>query len=111
MSKDIGLRPAGWRILIKPVSVSNKSKGGVIIPDEIQDIAKLSSVIGQVISVGAEAYRDPNKFTAAWVGDGDWVVIAKFSGAKFKINGEEYRLVNDDEILAIVEDPKTITPY
>ncbi len=108
---DIGLKPSGWRILIKPVAVSDKSKGGVYIPDEVQDVAKLSSVVGQVVGMGSEAYRDPNKFTSAWVGDGDWVVIAKYGGAKFKVNGDEYRLINDDEILAVVDDPKTITPF
>jgi chaperonin GroES len=109
--KTIPLRPAGWRILIKPNEVSEKSKGGVYIPDDLQDIAKLSNVVGQVIAVGSEAYRDPKKFTSAWVEEGQWVVISKFGGAKFKHNGEEYRLINDDEVLAIVDDPTMITAF
>ena len=111
MTKTLGIKPAGWRMLIKPVEVSEKSKGGIILTEQVKDITMLTSVVGQVVAKGGECYNDKSKFTHTWAEVGDWVMIGKYGGSKFNYQGDEYRLINDDEVLAIVDDPKSFSPF
>ena len=111
MTKKLGIKPAGWRMLIKPVKVEEKSKGGIILTEKVKDLTQLTSVVGQVVAVGGEVYQDKTKFSHSWAKEGDWVMIGKYGGSKFNYQDEEYRLINDDEVLAIVDDPKSFSPF
>jgi co-chaperonin GroES (HSP10) len=63
-----------------------------------------------VLKVGPEAYKDTNKFpSGAWCKAGDFVLVRTYSGTRFKIYGKEFRLINDDQVDAVVQDPRGLT--
>ena len=106
--------PTGWRILIMPYIPPKVSKGGVELPDEVHERERLAINVGLVMAVGPLAYKDRNKFGnqddknenwRPWCKEKDWVIFGKYAGSRFKIDGGELRLLNDDEILAVIEDP------
>lgn len=99
--------PKGYRILIAIPEVSQKTEGGVFIPDERRNAEETASLIGYVLKVGSEAYADANRFpTGAWCKEGDFVIFRSYSGTRFKVMGKEFRLINDDTVEAVVEDPR-----
>ena len=99
--------PTGWRILIMPYTPPKVTKGGIEIPDEVLDRERLAINVGLVMAVGPLAYKDESKFgsESPWCKKNDWVMFGKYAGSRFSIDGGELRLLNDDEILAVVEDP------
>lgn len=102
-------QPTGWRILILPFQGKKKSEGGVIIPDQVRERESLATVCGYVLRMGPDCYKDPDKFTAGpWCSQGDWVIFGRYAGSRFKIEGGEVRIINDDEILATISDPNDI---
>ncbi len=99
--------PKGYRILIAIPEVNVKTQGGVYLPDERRGAEETASIIGYVISLGDECYADKSKFpTGAWCKAGDFVIFRSYSGTRFKIGGKEFRLINDDTVEAVVEDPR-----
>jgi co-chaperonin GroES (HSP10) len=102
-------KPTGWRIAILPYRGAKKSKGGIALAEETQKRTQLSTVIGYVLKVGDLAYADMDKFpTGPWCKEGDWVVFGRYAGARITIDGGEIRILNDDEIVGIVNDPEDI---
>jgi co-chaperonin GroES (HSP10) len=99
--------PKGYRILIAIPEVSQKTEGGVFIPDERRNAEETASLVGYVLKVGSEAYADANRFpTGPWCKEGDFVIFRSYSGTRFKVMGKEFRLINDDTVEAVVEDPR-----
>ena len=99
--------PKGYRILIAIPEVSQKTEGGVFIPDQLRNAEETASLVGYVIKVGSEAYADPVRFpTGPWCKEGDFVIFRSCSGTRFKVHGKEFRLINDDTVEAVVEDPR-----
>ena len=99
--------PRGYRILIAIPEISVKTEGGVIIPDKIRNAEETASLVGVVLKVGPEAYSDASRFpNGAWCKEGDFVIFRSYSGTRFKVHGKEYRLINDDTVEAVVEDPR-----
>jgi co-chaperonin GroES (HSP10) len=106
--------PTGWRILIMPYIPPRVSKGGIELPDEVHERERLAINVGLVMALGPLAYKDKSKFATSqdrgggwtpWCKEKDWVLFGKYAGSRFKIDGGELRLLNDDEILAVIEDP------
>jgi len=101
--------PAGYRILIALPDVKDKTQGDVYLPDELVRREKTASIVGFVYKMGDLCYQDKEKFpTGPWCKEGDWVMFRSYSGTRFKIGGQEYRIVNDDTIEAVVPDPRSI---
>jgi len=102
--------PSGWRILILPYRGKGKTEGGVYLPDQLVDREALATVCGYVVKIGPLAYKDQDKFgdTGPWCKEGDWVIFGRYAGSRFKIDGGEVRLLNDDEILATINNPEDI---
>lgn len=101
--------PQGYRILIAMPPEKNTSSGGIIIPDELKGREATASIVGTVIAMGPDAYKDKAKFpTGAWCKEGDWVIFRAYSGTKFRIDKQEFRLLNDDSVEATVYDPRMI---
>lgn len=101
--------PTGWRIAILPYRGAQKSKGGIVLADETQKRTQLATVCGYVLKVGQLAYADMDKFpTGPWCKEGDWVIFGRYAGARLNIDGGEIRILNDDEIVGIVNDPEDI---
>jgi len=102
-------KPTGWRILILPYTLPETTKGGVLLSDETRERNQLATNVGYVVSLGPDAYKDTDKFPdGAWCKKGDWVMFGRYAGSRFKIDGAEPRLLNDDEILAVIQDPRDI---
>ena len=105
-------QPTGWRILILPYRGRGKTEGGILLPDKLVDESQISTQVGYVLKVGPLAYKDSEKFPAgAWCAEKDWVMFARYAGSRFKIDGGEVRILNDDEILAKIMDPEDILHY
>ena len=106
---DILPQPTGYRVLILPRGRSAVTDGGIQLVSETIERDTVSSVVGYVISLGPDAYKDPVKFPeGAWCKEGEWVLFGRYAGARFKIDGGELRLLNDDEILARIPDPEAV---
>jgi len=104
--------PTGWRILILPYQGKGKTEGGIILPDSVVDRESVATVCGYVLKVGPLAYEDTSKFpTGAWCKERDWVIFGRYAGARFRIDGGEVRILNDDEIIGIVQDPDDILHF
>jgi co-chaperonin GroES (HSP10) len=105
-------KPTGWRLLILPYRGKGQTEGGVLLPDQTIDRESVATVCGYVLSVGPLAYKDKEKFpTGPWCGEKDWVIFGRYSGARFKIDGGEVRILNDDEIIAVIQDPEDILHF
>ena len=108
-------QPTGWRILVMPYTGNDKTDGGVYIPDQVREREARATVVAYVIKVGPLAYRD-DKFGGyatkePWCKEGDWVCIGRYAGSRFKIEGGEVRIINDDEVIATIVDPDDIKSY
>ena len=102
-------QPTGWRMLVLPFRMKEKTDGGVILGTETIDRQQVASQCGNVLAMGSDCYMDKNRFKdGPWCKVGDWVVFARYAGSRIEIEGGEVRLLNDDEILATVQDPTDI---
>ena len=102
-------RPTGYRILILPFTHSTVTKGGIQLAQATVDKERLATVVGYVVATGPDAYSDSHKFPEGpWCKEGDWVIFGRYAGARFQIEGGDMRLLNDDEILACIDDPEAI---
>ena len=105
-------QPTGWRILVMPYTGNDKTDGGVYIPDQVREREARATVVAYVIKVGPLAYQDHDKFGGEpWCKEGDWVCIGRYAGSRFKIEGGEVRIINDDEVIATIVDPDDIKSY
>jgi chaperonin GroES len=104
--------PTGWRILVLPYRGKGKTDGGIYLPDAVLQEQTVSTQVGYVLKVGTLAYKDAEKFpTGVWCEEGDWVMFARYSGSRFKIDGGEVRILNDDEVLAKIKEPEDILHF
>ena len=102
-------QPTGWRMLVLPFRMKEKTDGGVILGTETIDRQQVASQCGNVLAMGPDCYNDPKRFSdGPWCKVGDWVVFARYAGSRIEIEGGEVRLLNDDEVLATVQDPTDI---
>jgi len=93
------IRPLYDRILVKRVETTETRKGGIIIPDT----AKEKPQQGKVIAVGDGKTKDDGTRTALDVKAGDVILFGKYSGQEIKLDGEDYLIVREDELLAVIE--------
>jgi len=104
-------KPTGYRLVLFPLKLEGKTAGGVLLTDTAIEQASIATNICKVIAVGPDAYQDKVKFpNGAWCKKNDWIIITKYAGARLSIDGGELRIINDDEVLAVVEDPRDILP-
>ena len=104
-------QPTGWRILVMPYMGKATTDSGIYIPDTVREREQLATVVAYVLRVGPLAYKDPNKFgpeSTSWCQEGQWVCIGRYAGSRFKIDGGEVRIINDDEVIATILEPDDI---
>ncbi|MBI4828669.1 MAG: co-chaperone GroES [Nitrospinae bacterium] len=94
------VKPLGDRVLIKPLEAKETTKGSIIIPDT----AKERPQEGKIIAVGEGKKDDEGHAQKLSVKKGDVVIYSKYAGTEIKIDGEDYLLVREDDILGIVEE-------
>ena len=100
--------PTGWRILVLPFKQKEKTKGGLILADETVERSQVASTCGLVLRMGPHCYDKERYPEGPWCKKGDWIIFARYAGSRIKIDGGEIRLLNDDEVLATVENPEDI---
>ena len=93
------VKPIGDRVLVKPAKEEETKKGGIIIPDT----AKEKPQEGKVIAIGTGKLDEQGKKIPFTVKAGDRVLISKYGGTEIKIDGEEYQILREEDILGIVE--------
>ena len=102
--------PKGYKLLIAIPELDGKTEGGVYMPDSLKSMEETASIIGYVIRVGTEAYSDESRFPSGpWCKEGDFIIFRSYSGTRFKVHGKEFRIINDDTVEAVVEDPRGYT--
>jgi len=101
--------PTGYRILILPFVPGKVTRGGIHLAKQTVDKERLATVVGYVVRLGPDAYKDDRKFPEGpWCQEGDWIIFGRYAGARIQIEGGDLRLLNDDEILAVINDPEDI---
>ena len=104
-------QPTGWRVLVMPYQGKAKTASGLYIPDEVREREAVATVVAYVMKLGPLAYKDPAKFgddSEPWCKEGQWVCIGRYSGSRFKIDGGEVRIINDDEVIGTILEPDDI---
>jgi chaperonin GroES len=93
------LKPLGDRVLVEPAEEKETKKGGIIIPDS----AKEKPTEGIIVALGTGKTDDSGKKLPFEVKKGDRVLVSKYGGTEIKLDGKEYKILNSDDILAVIE--------
>ena len=101
-------QPTGWRMLLLPFKMKEKTKGGLILGQETLEKQQVASQCGLVLAMGPHCYDKETFPEGPWCKKGDWVVFARYAGSRIHIDGGEVRLLNDDEVLATIDNPEDI---
>ena len=101
----------GFHVLVRPVSVKETTKGGIIIPNSTREDMSYLTTVGKVIKIGDLAYNDTDKFPKGpWCKEGDYICYAKHAGQKIQYKEIKMILLYDDQVIMKVEDPKYLDP-
>jgi co-chaperonin GroES (HSP10) len=99
--------PKGYRILCAIPQVEETFKGGILKSDQTRNIEEHSTVVLFVLKLGDTAYKDETRFpTGPWCKEGDFILTRAYVGTRFKIHGREFRIINDDTVEGVVQDPR-----
>lgn len=103
--------PKGWKLLIAlPVFEEKATESGIILTDATKKAEETASVLGYVMAMGEDAYKDTIKFpSGAWCSIGDFIIMRSYSGTRFNVGGHEFRLINDDTVEGVIVDPSGFT--
>jgi co-chaperonin GroES (HSP10) len=92
------------------IDVDDTYESGILKADETMRTEELTSPVLFVMSLGDMAYTDKEKFpTGPWCKEGDFILVRPYTGTRVKIHGKEFRLINDDQVEAVVQDPRGIS--
>jgi co-chaperonin GroES (HSP10) len=101
----------GFHVLVRPVSVKEKTKGGILLPNSTKEDMSYLTTVGKVIKIGNLAYNDTDKFPKGpWCKEGDYICYAKHAGQKIQYKEVKMILLYDDQVIMKVEDPKYLDP-
>ena len=105
--------PTGYKILCVVPDISNKLDGtdlDLVRPLDYAKQEQMGTTTLFVMSLGPDAYKDTTKFPSGpWCKQGDFVVVRTYTGTRLKIFGKEFRVINDDQVECVVQDPRGIT--
>ena len=93
------LKPLNDRVVVEPSKAEEKTAGGIVLPEA----AKEKPLTGKVVAVGPGKMNDDGKRTPLDVKKGDKVLFGKYGGSDVEVDGKEYKIMREDEILGIVE--------
>jgi co-chaperonin GroES (HSP10) len=103
-------KPSGYHILVALPEADEKYDSGLIKADETRRFEEVLATVFFVVELGPDCYTDKDKFpTGPWCKPGDFVLARPNSGTRLKIHGREFRLINDDTVEAVVQDPRGIS--
>jgi co-chaperonin GroES (HSP10) len=99
--------PKGYRILCAVPEAEDAYDGGILKAGDAKRIEENSTVVLFVLKMGDLCYKDESRFpTGAWCKEGDFVLTRAYAGTRFKIHGREFRILNDDSVEGVVQDPR-----
>jgi co-chaperonin GroES (HSP10) len=102
--------PSGYRILCAIPDIDETYESGIIKADTTMHYEEVLSTVFFVVKMGPDCYKDSSRFpTGPWCKVGDFILARPNSGTRLKIHGREFRIINDDSVEGIVEDPRGIT--
>lgn len=102
--------PSGYRILCGIPDIEEKTAGGIFKADETMRFEELTTPVLFVIKIGPDAFKDEKRFPSGpWCKEGDFILTRPHAGSRVKIHGREFRIINDDSVEAVVEDPRGIS--
>lgn len=102
--------PSGYRILCAVPDVEEQTEGGLFKADITKQYEELTTPVLFVLKVGPDAYKDAKRFPSGpWCKEGDFIVTRPMAGSRIRIHGREFRMINDDAVEGVVEDPRGIT--
>ena len=100
--------PTGYKLLIGLPDVSEKTEGGILKSADTVRTEQVGSVVGFVLDMGPDAYKDTKRFSQPYCKIGDFIIMRSYSGTRLSIYGKEFRIINDDSVEAVVNDPRGV---
>tara|TARA_R110002012_G_scaffold203616_4_gene373000 strand:+ start:1202 stop:1642 length:441 start_codon:yes stop_codon:yes gene_type:complete len=101
--------PQGYKVLITIPEPDKTSEGGILKAQETIEKEEVGSMVGFVIKLGQDAYKDEKRFpNGPYCKEGDFIIMRSYSGTRIKVHGKEFRLINDDSVEAVVQDPRGV---
>lgn len=103
--------PVGFKLLCALPRAEETFEGSTLVmPDKVRKQEEIGTSVLMVLKIGPDAYKDADKFpNGPWCKEGDFVLVRTYAGTRFKIHGTEFRVIFDDQVEAVVEDPRGIT--
>jgi co-chaperonin GroES (HSP10) len=102
--------PSGYRILCAIPEIDEKFESGILKADITQHHEELLTTVLFVLKLGPDCYKDESRFPSGpWCKEGDFVLVRPHTGSRIKIHGREFRIINDDSVEGVVEDPRGIS--
>lgn len=106
-------QPSGYRMVVLPYKGKSTTEGGIHLLKETVDREALATVVAFVLKMGPLCYNDKEKFgDIPWCEERQWVLIGRYAGARMRLEeGEEIRIINDDEVIGTILEPNDIVSY
>ena len=102
--------PSGYRILVAIPEVEKEHESGIIKADSTLHYEEVLSTVFFVVKMGPDCYQDKSRFpNGPWCKVGDFILARPNTGTRLKIHGREFRIINDDSVEGVVQDPRGIT--
>lgn len=102
--------PSGYRILCGIPEIDEQYESGILKSDMTMQHEELLTTVLFVMKMGPDCYRDLSRFpTGPWCKVGDFILVRPHAGTRMKIHGQEFRIINDDSVEGVVEDPRGIS--
>ena len=102
--------PSGYRILCTVPEIEEAYDSGILKSDMTLQHEELLTTVLFVMKMGPDCYKDKERFPSGpWCKEGDFILVRPHAGTRLKIHGQEFRIINDDSVEAVVEDPRGIS--
>lgn len=102
--------PSGYRILCAVPEIENSYESGIIKADTVVKYEELLTTVLFVVKMGPDCFKDATRFPSGpWCKEGDLILVRPHAGSRLKIHGREFRIINDDSVEGVVQDPRGIS--
>jgi len=103
-------QPCGYKLLIALPEADEKTDGGIIKSAATVELEQTGSICGFVLAMGKDAYQDTKRFpNGPYCKVGDWILMRAYAGTRFKVDNQELRILNDDSVDAVIDDPRGVS--
>lgn len=103
-------QPSGYRILCAIPDIDNTFESGIVKADITLQHEELLTTVLFVVKMGPDCFKDATRFPSGpWCKEGDFILVRPHAGTRLKIHGREFRIINDDSVEGVVQDPRGIS--